>query len=246
MPSFEDIITSTSPTPPKLIVYGQPGAGKTSFAAEAGALLIDCENGAGAVAGLRRTPFLRSWPEVSAWLDLIRDQAGDDVPAVAIDTLDWLLHRITEHVVIDLDRKNADAITNTLGSSHGGYFKAREIVQNIVSRTLLPQLNALTDRGITVILLAHAAHTKWTSPEGLQMRLAGPDLPEWIAPLFIEWADAVLYLRQDAEARKFVTEGSNTILAKNRYSLPRELPLSWPGLCDAIDAGLAQRPAPRE
>ena len=35
-----------------MIVYGQPGVGKTTFAAQAGALLIDCENGAGAIPGL--------------------------------------------------------------------------------------------------------------------------------------------------------------------------------------------------
>jgi AAA domain len=246
MPSLSDIITSATPAPPKLLIYGMPGAGKTTLAAEAGALVIDCENGAGAIPNLHRTPYLRSWPQVDVWLDLLLEQPPEEhgYPAVAIDTLDWLLHRICEHVVIDLDPKNADAVTNTLGSSHGGYFKAREIVQNIVSRSLLPALNALTDRGIAVILLAHAAHTKWTSPEGLQMRTAGPDLPEWIAPLFVEWADAVLYLRHERDERTFVTQGGNTIVAKNRYGLAPTIAGSWPSLTNAIDDGLALRQQP--
>jgi hypothetical protein len=80
----------------------------------------------------------------------------------------------TERIlVIDLDGKSPKDITNTIGSSHGGYYKAREIVQNIVYRDLLPMLNAVADQGVAIILLAHAANTKITTPEGFDVRL-GP------------------------------------------------------------------------
>ena len=240
MTLIDSLITTATPAPPKMIVYGQPGVGKTTFAASADAILIDCENGAGVVPGLKRTPYLQSWPQMREWLAEIASTPPEGVSAVAIDTIDWMVQRIVEHVVLDLDGKSPNDITNTLGTAHGGYFKAREIVQNIVYRDLLPMLNSIANSGVAIILLAHAANTKMTSPEGFDLRLAAPDLPQWIAPPFIEWADAVLYASRDGDSRTLLTEGTNVILAKNRYSLPAEIPLSWPSLMQA----LSNRPTP--
>ena len=232
----DSLITTTTPSPPKMIVYGQPGVGKTTFAASAGAILIDCENGAGAVPGLTRTPYLQSWPQMRQWLSEIATTPPDDVTAVAIDTIDWMIQRIVEHVVLDLDGKSPNDITNTLGTAHGGYFKAREIVQNIVYRELLPMFNAIADSGLAIILLAHAANAQITSPEGFDLRLAAPDLPQWISPPFIEWADAVLYASHDGDSRTLLTESTNVVLAKNRYSLPTTIPLSWQSLMQALSS----------
>lgn len=235
MSLLDSLITSTTPAPPKMIVYGTPGVGKTTFAASAGALLLDCENGAGAVPGLTRTPYLRSWPEVEGWLRELAAKPPEGLGVIAIDTLDWLVQRIVEFVVMDLDKKGKGEVTNTLSSAHGGYFKAREIVHNIVNRDLLPMLNTITERGVAVILLAHAANTKMTTPEGFDVRLAAPDIPQWIAPTFIEWADAVLFAWRETDgSRVLTTEGTNTVTAKNRYGMPSRLGLSWSEVAGAI------------
>ena len=236
MPLTDSLITTTTPAPPKMIVYGQPGVGKTTFAAQAGALLIDCENGAGAIPGLTRTPYLKTWSEMKAWLDdLVINGPPEGVGVVAIDTLDWLCNRIVEHVVIELDPKAQGDITNTIGSAHGGYYKAREIVQNIVSRDLLPALNAISEHGVAVLLLAHAANAKMTLPEGYDIRTAAPDTPVWLTPIFTEWADAVLFAtRGNDGVRALTTEWSPTVCAKNRYSLPNPLEFSWTSLMNAM------------
>jgi hypothetical protein len=239
MTLINSLIKSTTPAPPKMIVYGQPGVGKTTFAASANAVLLDCENGAGAVANLTRTPYLQSWPQMRKWLVELADVDKADAPqALAIDTIDWMVQRIVEHVVHDLDPKAGADLTSTLGTAHGGYFKAREIVQNIVYRDLLPMLNAVAETGAAIILLAHAANTKMTTPEGYDQRLASPDLPHWIAPPFIEWADCVLYAHRQDDQRVLLTEGTNVILAKNRYGLQAKLPLSWPALMQAMSSNV--------
>jgi hypothetical protein len=44
----------------------------------------------------------------------------------------------------------------------------------------------------------------------------------------------VLYAHRQGDQRLLLTEGTNVILAKNRYALPPELPLSWPALMQAM------------
>ena len=67
------------------------------------------------------------------------------------------------------------------------------------------------------------------------------DIPQWIAPTFIEWADAVLFAWREADgSRVLTTEGTSTVTAKNRYALPPRLELSW----DAVAAAIQREPAP--
>lgn len=232
---LDTLIKSSKPSPPKLIVYGQPGVGKTTLAAQAEALLIDCENGAGAIDGLSRTPYLETWPEMRKWLAELATTDAEHLPSVvAVDTIDWMIQRITEHVVHEMDPKAPKDGTSTLGGSHGGFFKAREIVQNVIYRDLLPMLNAINSKGCAILLLAHAANRTLTTPEGYDVRTAAPDIPQAFSPAFIEWADCVLYAHRDKAERIVITEGTSNILAKNRYNLPETLPLDWQTIVAAI------------
>ena len=95
MALLETLIATQTLAPPKLLLYGPPGAGKTTFAASAGAVLVDCENGAGTVPRLRRTPYLESWRQMREWLVELATATATNIRVVAVDTLDWMIHRIT-------------------------------------------------------------------------------------------------------------------------------------------------------
>lgn len=245
---------------PRIIVYGDQGAGKTTFAASANALLINIENGGNAIPGLRRTPVLNNYPEIRNWLTEIAEGRLVE-KVIAIDTLDWLMTRLVQHVVNDLDPKaRGKDLTSTIGSSHSGYYKARDIVGNFISQELLPLLGRIQQRGITVILLAHARHDQWQDALGVTQSLAMPDLDKNFLPTFLEWADGVFFLGRDEEGerkefdplggRHLITEQTNQILAKNRHSLPLKVPADFRSLAKAMRAGfdarIAKKTAPTE
>lgn len=233
MSLMEQLITNTTPAPPKVIIYGQPGVGKTTIAAAAGALLVDFENGAGMVPNLIRTPYIDSWHDGRKWLQEMVN-AESIPPAIAIDTVDWLVTRIIEHVCVDLDGKFPGDITNTIGTAHGGYFKAREIVRNIIFRDLFPLLNRINQRGAVIILLAHATNAKETTPEGFEIRRASPAVPPEYIGMFTEWVDALLYAHMDGDKRMVTTRCTNVVVAKNRFGMEQDMPLDWPTLASAM------------
>lgn len=233
---LQSLIRSTRAMPPKIILYGQPGVGKTTFAWQAKALLMDCENGAGVFPGLVRTPYLDNWREIHGWLgELAGSFPRSECTALAVDTIDWMVRRIEQYVCQDLDPKNA-SICNTIAAAHGGYFKAREIIGNVVFRELLPRLNQINAQGVPIILLAHAECVKMRNPEGYDQRVAAPALPPWLLPQFTEWADAVLYASQDGNTRIVNTQMTTSVTAKNRYGMPALMKLDWSEVSAAIRA----------
>ena len=111
---------------------------------------------------------------------------------------------------------------------------------------------------MAVILLAHTQVKRFDSPEVEPFDRYMPKLQERSSQLLQEWCDAVLFANYkmfttatDVGFNKKVTRGVSTgervmytserpaYLAKNRYNLPHELPLSWAALVGAMGAGVA-------
>ena len=243
MSLFTQIIRQPRPAAPKGIIYGPPGIGKTTFGASAPhALLVDCENGAGAVA-CARTPFLTTWSEISQWLAALeRDEHA--YQTVAIDSLDWLLRRLEEHV-----SGSATRLDQTLHRSHGGYGNGKLVMRNHVYQLLLPQLDRLVQRGIAVLLLAHAHRAELTDVDGVTTEKTTAELPDGYLNVFVEWSDFVCLARLDADGQRvLVTRETPRALAKNRYHLPETIPFTWDAFVAAVSAGLSQvfTPSPQE
>jgi len=236
MSLLETILVKPTPSAPKGIVYGPPGIGKTTFGASAtDSLIIDCENGAGAIQA-NRTPYLSTWPDISQWLTAI-EREQHPYQTLVIDSIDWLLRRVEEHV-----SGSTGKLDQTLNRSHGGYGNGKQVMKNHVYQILLPQLDRIVQRGIAVILLAHAKRSEITDVDGITTEKTTAELPEGYLNVFVEWSDFVCLARMDAEGnRVLITQETPRALAKNRYGMPETIPFDWPSFTGAVADGLAHQ-----
>lgn len=233
MSIMQSVIGRGSPAAPKVIVYGPPGVGKTTFAARAGnCLIVDLENGASNVAR-QRTPYLQSWAEAQQWLTAAaHEQHGYD--AIAVDSLDWLLRRVQETVT------GPDKLATTLNNAHGGYGNGGLVLENYVYGLVLPALDRISARGVAVIMLAHAVRRTVTDAAGVTVEKLSPDVPQKLLMPCVEWADAVLCLTKDGSGQRvFVTQESPRVLAKNRYAMPETVAADWNTVAGYIMAAMA-------
>lgn len=234
MSIFARVQKNRTLAPPKGIIYGEPKIGKTTFGASApGALIIDCENGAGSV-DCSPTPYLGSWPEIHEWLAAI-EKEQHDYSVLVIDSLDWMLRRIEENVS---GATSDNALDKVLGKSHGGYGHGKQVMRNYIYRLLLPTLNRIIERGIPVILLAHARQSKIIDIDGIEITKTAPDIPDDYLSVFVEWSDFICLARKGADGnRVLVTADAERAVTGNRYGMPSIIPLDWASFTAAIGSG---------
>jgi hypothetical protein len=177
-------------------------------------------------------------------------EAEHGYETVVLDSLDW-----TERLIWDAicQEYRVTSIEKADGGYQRGYVHALAHWRKVVDA-----LNLLrVERSMIVILIAHAKVEKFEDPETTTYDRYSPRLHKHACALLTEWCDAVLFAtrkiitksedvgfgRERTIAIAVGTEGGERILrtvggpacvAKNRYSLPAELPLSWPALMDGL------------
>jgi hypothetical protein len=235
--------------PPRLLVYGTEGIGKSTFAA--GALrpvFVQTEDGLDEI-DCAKLPLATTFDEVVAALAELRTERHD-FETVVIDSLDWL-----ERLV--WDRVCRESGVTTIEKADGGF--AKGYVHALTYwREIVGHLDRLrNDRGMVVVLIAHARVEKFEDPESSPYDRYTPRLHKHAAALVGEWCDAVLFA-----TRKFRTQtedagfnrrrtiahavgkgggervlravGGPSCVAKNRYGITEELPLSWAAFMAAL------------
>ena len=235
--------------PPRIMVYGTEGVGKSTCAAQAPKpIFIQIEDGLGQV-GAARFPLAASLDDVMAALGELYSQEHD-YQTVVLDSLDWL-----ERLIFDVVCKEFGV--KSIEKADGGY--ARGYVHALTHwRKLIEGLDALRrDRSMGVILIAHAKVERFEDPEAPAYDRYSPRVHKHAAALLCEWSDAVLFatrkfrtetqdagfgrertiavgLGKDGGERILRTVGGPSCIAKNRYNLPTELPLSWEALAKEL------------
>ncbi|MBQ7600638.1 MAG: ATP-binding protein, partial [Lachnospiraceae bacterium] len=97
MGMLEMIQSGRENRPPRIMIYGSEGVGKSTFAASApNPVFIQTEDGLGEL-DCRKFPLAHSLAEVLAQLTALRDEQHD-VQTVVVDSADWLERLIFDEV----------------------------------------------------------------------------------------------------------------------------------------------------
>ena len=129
-------------------------------------------------------------------------------------------------------------------------------------RQIVSLLNDLRNtRGMIVIVIAHSKVERFEDPENAAYDRYTPRLHKAATSLLCEWVDAVLFATKRFRVSKeegsgfqgdraiataiganggeriLRTVGSPACIAKNRFNLPGEIPLSWQSFMEAYAAG---------
>ena len=226
--------------PPRIMVFGPHGVGKTTLAAQAPSpIFIQTEDGLGQL----ESPAFPLASSVQDVMDAINTLYSEEheFKTVVLDSADWLDNLIQAQVKADYDEKARAYGKDTLLCAEQWLL-------------ILNWLNALRrDRGMSVILLAHAEIKRYDPPDSDSYERYQPKIPSKSSAVIQEWADAVLFanfktfvkaeaVTQQKTVKKAVSGGERLLhtgekpayLAKNRYALPDTLPMSWSALEKAI------------
>lgn len=250
---LQQIQTGRAPMPPRIMVYGTEGIGKSTLASRAPKpIFIQTEDGLGEI-DCHKFPLARSLDDVrSALTELSVEQ--HDYQTVIMDSLDWLERMIWDALCQNYGVSSIEKVDGGYGK---GYVHAMTPWRQVVDQ--LAQLRE--QRNMMVILLAHAKVERFEDPEEAAYDRYSPRLNKHAGALISEWCDAVLFA-----TRKIVTKTENvgfnrtrtkaapvgrdggerilrciggpSCIAKNRYGLPGELALDW----DTLAAGLFNQP----
>ncbi len=231
--------------PPRILLAGTEGIGKSTFAAKApNTIFVPTEDGLNELDCAKWTWDNGERSKANTFVE-VRDAAlaiatqAHDFGTIAIDSVDWLERLIWANVCARLGKKNIEDI----GYAKGYIYALDEW------REILDILEKCRARGMAVILISHTKIEKFEDPEFPTYDRYSPRLHKHAQALLTEWVDAVLFATRrmttkkessDKDAREIAipvgaaggeriikTVGSATCVAKNRYSLPPEIPLSW-------------------
>ena len=241
--SLAQLTRANTPKPPRILIHGVAGVGKTTFAAEASKpVFVQTEDGLGTIPAAS-FPLARTFEEVLESLASLYTE-DHDFKTVVIDSVDWLEPLVWGKACRD----------NGWGSIEDAGYGKGYVAALSLWRQYIDGLNALRDdRGMTVVQIAHTDIKRFDSPEHDPYDRYVIKLHTRAAALMQEHSDIVLFanyristVKADVGFNKKVNRAMGSgervihtaerpaFLAKNRYGLPETLPLDWQSFAQAM------------
>ena len=246
MSKLSDIQRGKQNKPPRIVLYGIEGIGKSTFAAHAPSpVFIQTEDGLSEI-DCASFPMSKSYKDILECITQLGTEEHD-FRTVVLDSADWTEPLIIKAVCDDYGVKS---IHQAAGGFNRGYDKMADKWKD-----LLDALNWLREtKGMNIIVIAHDKVKTFNDPENPAYDKYQLRLHDKSNDLLMQWADAVLF----AERKMIVSTDENgkskahavgksggdriirctaspTCAAKNRYNLPDELPLDWEAFEQAIN-----------
>lgn len=236
MIDLSKIEKTKSENPPRIVLYGPGGVGKSTFAANApDTIFFDIENGLDGIecAKIRCT----EWQDILDGISALHEQKHE-YKTLAVDSIDWMEGLIHKAVAKADGKENIEEI---------GYGRGYKLALDYWTQFLQGMTSLRDNKGMTIILIGHDHIKRFDDPTGSGYDRHQLKLHAAAAAMVFEWADAVLFAKQKAAVvkedvgfkqkkgkavslgRVVYTEDSPAYMAKHRasLSLPPEIPFGW-------------------
>ena len=224
-----------------IILYGEPGIGKSTFASDAPSPIFLCTEDGTNNLDVNRLR-INSFAEMKAALAELAT-GNHNFKTVVIDTIDHFEPMVWQEVLAENPKyKSIEKIPYTKG-----YIEALDFWTDFAL-----SLEAAREKGLNVIMLAHSfvkAHNDPQLEEAYDRHQI--KLHHKAALLLVDRVDCVLFSthktfldKKESGKHKAYGDGSRVVytenrpafLAKNRFKLPFIIPLEWDEFSQACDA----------
>lgn len=229
--------------PPRVLIFGAEGCGKTTWAANAPSPIFLCAEDGTAQLDVSRFPEPHSWTDAK---DAIHEltMAEHQYKTLVIDTLDWLEPMCWDFVCKRDGMKDIEAY---------GFSKGQNVVALNEWRVFLAGLERMCRvKNMGVVMIGHCWVKTFKSPDSEDFDRYELSMHAKASGVLKQWCDAVLFARfetyadKDSKTKRVrgVSTGARVIHtnrtaaydAKNRYDLPETLPMDYQAFADAVAA----------
>ena len=243
MSLLQKLTTGKTPAPPRVLIYSDPGVGKSSFAATAPKpVFIPLEDGLDQIS-CTKFPHVKDFATLIADLKAVLNEEHD-FQTLVIDSLSALQNVVSDGVC-------AAAGAKFLTAAYGGYNRGPDAALVQFRKDVYSLLDEIRQkRNMCIIQIAHSHDETVKYTDGSTDRRTAPRLIAAIRDWVVEWNDIVAYAKirtmEDASGGKIVIGknggdremycvGDTRLLAKNRYGIPAgALPFTWDAIREAI------------
>ena len=256
--SLKSLNSSTTVKPPRILIYGVPGVGKSCLGIDAPKpVFIRTEDGLDGKMPDGKTMMETLTNKGGAAFDLSTTfdnvfeciialgQEDHDFQTLVVDSCDWLESLLHQHVAKVGGHKSIE------DEGYGkGYLRASETFRE----KYLDGINYLRDeRRMTILQIAHSAIVRHNDPEVDPYDRYEIKMHKKASALLQEHSDCVLFCNYKVSTTKadvgfnkkhnravgtgervIHTSDRPTHLAKNRYAMPDTLPMEWSAIAEHI------------